>query len=57
LSALSLLRQIAAYDLNTPAAIPPGSLLVFDIELAKIDAAAGPGNSSAGGPHAKLPKS
>jgi FKBP-type peptidyl-prolyl cis-trans isomerase FklB len=46
-----------AYDLNTPAAIPPGSLLVFDIELVKIDAAAGPGNSSAGGPHAKLPKS
>jgi FKBP-type peptidyl-prolyl cis-trans isomerase FklB len=26
-----------AYDINTPAAIPPGSLLVFDIELVKIN--------------------
>jgi FKBP-type peptidyl-prolyl cis-trans isomerase FklB len=28
-----------AYDTNTPAAIPPGSLLVFDIELLKINPA------------------
>jgi FKBP-type peptidyl-prolyl cis-trans isomerase len=27
-----------AYDVNTPATIPPGSLLVFDIELLKVDA-------------------
>jgi FKBP-type peptidyl-prolyl cis-trans isomerase FklB len=26
-----------AYGLNTPGAIPPGSLLVFDIELVKVD--------------------
>jgi FKBP-type peptidyl-prolyl cis-trans isomerase FklB len=29
-----------AYDVNTPATIPPGSLLVFDIELLKVDAPA-----------------
>jgi FKBP-type peptidyl-prolyl cis-trans isomerase FklB len=29
-----------AYDLNSPATIPPGSLLVFDIELVKINAPA-----------------
>jgi FKBP-type peptidyl-prolyl cis-trans isomerase len=26
-----------AYDVNSPAAIPPGSLLVFDLELVKIN--------------------
>jgi FKBP-type peptidyl-prolyl cis-trans isomerase FklB len=26
-----------AYDVNTPPSIPPGSLLVFDLELVKID--------------------
>ncbi|HWY95448.1 MAG TPA: FKBP-type peptidyl-prolyl cis-trans isomerase [Steroidobacteraceae bacterium] len=45
-----------AYDVNTPAAIPPGSLLVFDLELVKIDSAAGPG-TRAGGLHTKPPKS
>ncbi len=29
-----------AYGLNTPGAIPPGSLLVFDIELVKVEAPA-----------------
>jgi FKBP-type peptidyl-prolyl cis-trans isomerase len=29
-----------AYDVNTPATIPPGSLLVFDIELLKVAAPA-----------------
>jgi FKBP-type peptidyl-prolyl cis-trans isomerase len=27
-----------AYDVNSPASIPPGSLLVFDIELVKVNA-------------------
>jgi FKBP-type peptidyl-prolyl cis-trans isomerase FklB len=34
------------YDVNTPAAIPPGSLLVFDIELVKIGPPADPGASA-----------
>jgi FKBP-type peptidyl-prolyl cis-trans isomerase len=29
-----------AYDLNSPPAIPPGSLLIFDVELLKVEAAA-----------------
>lgn len=36
-----------AYDMNPPATIPPGSLLVFDIELEKINPPASPGGPGA----------
>jgi FKBP-type peptidyl-prolyl cis-trans isomerase FklB len=36
-----------AYGSNSPPAIPPGSLLVFDIELVKIGAPASPGHPDA----------
>ncbi len=36
-----------AYGLNTPGAIPPGSLLVFDLELVKVEAPAEPSHPAA----------
>jgi FKBP-type peptidyl-prolyl cis-trans isomerase FklB len=45
------------YDVNTPAAIPPGSLLVFDIELVRISPAAVLGDPGAGQPLKPPPKS
>src|SRR5579872_4462455 len=42
-----------AYDLNSPPSIPPGSLLLFDVELIKVNAPA----AAPAVPSAKVPKS
>ena len=47
-----------AYDVDSPPTIPPGSLLVFDVELVAIKppaAAAPPGAPGMGGAHPALP--
>ena len=47
-----------AYDVDSPPTIPPGSLLVFDVELVAIKppaAAPGPGAPGAGAPHPAIP--
>jgi FKBP-type peptidyl-prolyl cis-trans isomerase len=46
-----------AYDTNTPAAIPPGSLLMFDIELVKINPPTVLGEPGAHDPQKPVPKS
>jgi FKBP-type peptidyl-prolyl cis-trans isomerase len=47
-----------AYDVDSPPTIPPGSLLVFDVELVAIKppaAAPGPGAPGMGAPHPAMP--